>query len=305
MEDREFACRPRPLTFLPLSSSALSDSHLMIFEPATNRPLVFKSKVLVFGARASVFGFCRTAVGLWAVGVKLLFLHWTQYFDDFFLVCGPDEEKHLDLAQRLLFQLLGWETSIEEEGEFSELARVLGVEIELASARVGVIMARNASSRIKEISEQIDSILEHGRYSRGELKVLRGRLQFPEQQFFGRASAWMVKILNSSAEASPAGRVSCDLDRALRFLTHRINRSGPRELNATMGKTWYLFTDAFFEGRGGLSGILFDPAGHTHSWFSTSVSPEQCRVLNPELKQTIISELEALAVLAGARSLCG
>ena len=211
---------------------------------------------------------------------------------------------HLDLAQRLLFQVLGWEASIEKEGEFCELARVLGVEIDLASARVGVIMARNASSRIKEISEQIDSILEQGRYSRGELKVLRGRLQFAEQQFFGRASAWMVKVLNSSAEASPAGRVSSDLDRALRFLKHRINHSGPREVNAAVGETWYLFTDAYYEGSGGLGGILMDHEGCTHSWYSTPVAPEQCRVLNPELKMTIISELEALAVLAGMRSLC-
>ena len=63
---------------LPVSERAMSDSHLLIFEPGTNKPLVYRSKVLVFGARASVLGFCRTAVGLWAVGVRLLFLHWTQ-----------------------------------------------------------------------------------------------------------------------------------------------------------------------------------------------------------------------------------
>lgn len=44
---------------LPVSKQALSDSHLLIFEPVTNRPLVYRSKVLVFGARPSVLGFCR------------------------------------------------------------------------------------------------------------------------------------------------------------------------------------------------------------------------------------------------------
>ena len=243
---------------LPVSERAMSDSHLLIFEPGANKPLVYRSKVLVFGARASVLGFCRTAVGLWAVGVRLLFLHWTQYFDDFFMVGGPGEDRHLDMAQRLLFQILGWETSVEKEGDFAELARVSGVEIDLASARIWIIMARNSTSRIAEITGQIDAILDAGRHTRGELKVLRGRLQFAEQQFFGGASAWMVKTLSNAAEAATAGRVTPDLERALQFLKHRINNAGPREVNVTQGQTWFMFTDAFFDVTGGLGGMIYD-----------------------------------------------
>ena len=51
--------------------------------------------------------------------------------------------------------------------------------------------------------------------------------------------------------------------------------------------------------------MVYDGSGRLHSWYSAPVSMEQCQRLNPELKQTIISELEALAVLAGMRSLCG
>ena len=290
---------------LPVSLDALRDSHLMVFDPLSGRPQVFRSRVLVFGARASVMGFCRTAAGIWSIGAGLFHLHWTSYFDDFFLVCEEGEERHIDLAQRLLFQLLGWETSTEKEAEFHELARVLGIEIDLASASVGILMAKNGASRVVEIGGQIDSILSRGRYSRGELKVLRGRLQFAEQQVYGRSSAWMVQILSHAAEASPSGRTTPELERALRFLKHRLETAGPREVSAKEGSTWFLFTDACLETTGGLGGILYNHQGSVHSWYSQEVPPSLCQDLNPDAKRTIISELEALAVLAGLECLCG
>ena len=70
------------------------------------------------------------------------------------------------MALRLLFQILGWETSVEKGGGFAELARVLDVEIDLARARLGLIMAKNSPSRIADIIEQIDAILISGRHSR-------------------------------------------------------------------------------------------------------------------------------------------
>ena len=51
--------------------------------------------------------------------------------------------------------------------------------------------------------------------------------------------------------------------------------------------------------------MLFDHRGHLYSCFSRPVSIDQCGALNPDSKKTIISELEALAVLVGARTLCG
>jgi hypothetical protein len=42
--------------------------------------------VLPFGARAAVMGFCRTSYAIGRIGVVVFNLHWTVYFDDFFLV---------------------------------------------------------------------------------------------------------------------------------------------------------------------------------------------------------------------------
>ena len=150
----------------------------------------------------------------------------------------------------------------------------------------------------------IDSILSRGRYSRSELKVLRGRLQFAEQQVYGRGSAWMVQILSHAADASPSGRTTPELERALCFPKHRLETAGPREVSAKEGSTWFLFTDACLEVTGGLGGILYNQQGSVQAWYSQEVSLSLCQDLNPDAKQTIISELEALAVLAGLECLC-
>ena len=291
---------------LPVSGPALQDSHLMVFDPDTNEPQVFLSKVLPFGARTSVMGFCRVAAGLWAAGVSIFHLHWTSYFDDFFLICERGEEVHLEMAQRLFFQLLGWETSHEKEAEFAELARVLGVEIDLASAHLGEVMIRNTIGQVQEITTQIDEILALGRHCRGELKVLRGRLQFAEQQCFGRSSAWMVRVLSDAAENLNPGIIQRDLHKALRFLRDRLVQAEPRKVSSQVGTTWMLFTDAAFEPTtgGSLGGVLYDGDGKIRAWYGCSLSERQCRSLNPSGKKTIISELEAFAVLAALSCLC-
>ena len=61
-----------------------------------------------------MMGFCRTAAGIWCIGAGLFHLHRTSYFDDFFLVCEEGEERHIDLAQRLL--PTPWVGDVRREG---------------------------------------------------------------------------------------------------------------------------------------------------------------------------------------------
>lgn len=42
-------------------------------------------------------------------GVVIFRLHWTVFVDDFYLVASLDESKHVDMAQKLFFQLIGWQ----------------------------------------------------------------------------------------------------------------------------------------------------------------------------------------------------
>ena len=40
-------------------------------------------------------------------------LHWSVFFDDFFVIAAEEEASHIHLVQRSLFELVGWATSSE------------------------------------------------------------------------------------------------------------------------------------------------------------------------------------------------
>ena len=71
---------------LPLSEEALHDAYICVMNPDTREPEAYLSRVLPFGSRPSVTGFCRTSHCLWFLGVKLFLLHWSCYFDDYVLI---------------------------------------------------------------------------------------------------------------------------------------------------------------------------------------------------------------------------
>eukprot|EP00435_Cladocopium_sp_Y103_P014075 s1805_g3.t1 len=147
---------------LPIAESSLDDAYICVFSPKVKEPLAFQTLVLPFGARAAVMGFCRTSYAIWRIGVVLFNLHWTVYFDDFFLVAEVHECGHVDLAQRLLFMITGWQTSDEKEGGFSSVSRILGVQIDLADSHLGTAVICNVKSRVEELSATIDAILKKG-----------------------------------------------------------------------------------------------------------------------------------------------
>ena len=72
----------------------LQDSYIAVFSPKDGVPQAFQTLVLPFGARAAVMGFCRTSCAMWRIGVAIFGLHWTVYFDDYFLVAEVFESKH-------------------------------------------------------------------------------------------------------------------------------------------------------------------------------------------------------------------
>ena len=59
--------------------------------------------------------------------------------------------KHLDLLQNAFFCLMGWETSAEKDAGFSTVARALGVEIDMAECRLGLVKVCNTEAREKSI----------------------------------------------------------------------------------------------------------------------------------------------------------
>ena len=149
-----------------------------MLNPVTRVPEAYQTLVLPFGARAAVMGFCRTSYALWRIGVAVFGLHWTVYFDDYFLVAGLPESRNIDLAQQVLFLMTGWQTSDEKEGGFSAVSKILGVQVDLGDSHLGCVTVFNVESRVQELTSIIDSILDAGKVSAALLRSLRGRLVF-------------------------------------------------------------------------------------------------------------------------------
>ena len=236
--------------------------------------------------------------------ITIFHLHWAVYFDDFFLVAEVHEAGHVKMAQSLLFLLIGWETSSEKEAEFDAILRALGVQINLAEVSLGAITVCNVESRVKELVTSIDAILGKGVLSSADAKVLRGRMVFAEAQVFGRLAGIHMKQLTRYEQSIGDSAIDDELRRGLIFLRDRVVTGGPRRVLAKLGRTFHLCTDASFEqGSGGLGRVLYDEWGKMLSFFAEPVSASLIQLLNPEGKQTIIFELEALAVLVGSTCL--
>ena len=285
---------------LPISVDSLEDAYLCVYSPVAGKPQAFQTLVLPFGARAAVMGFCRTSYALWRIGVTLFQMHWTVFFDDYYLVASEHEARHVDLAQELIFRLLGWETSSEKEAGFRAIAKILGVQIDLNESLLGKFSVCNVESRVSEMVTAIDAVLDRGTLSAAEMRILRGRLIFAEAQIYGRLSGLHMQNLGRWEHAIGDTLIDEDLRRSLEFVRDRVLKGGPRVVESAVGDVYHLYTDACFEkGAGGLGGVLYNQHGKMLSFFSERVNPDLVDKLNPLGKETIIFELEALAACIG------
>ena len=290
---------------LPLSEKALHDSWICVLNPETKRPEAFRSRVLPFGSRPSVVGFCRASHCLWFLGVHFFRLHWTCYFDDYVLVGCEQELEHLDLIQSGFFGMLGWSTSAEKEGGFQAIARALGVEINLSDSAAGLFKVCNTAARQRELAASISSILENGSALAKDFEVLRGRLIFAENQVFGRLTCKHMQCISRACRAKGIVTIHDDLAASLLYLRDRVVLGEARSVSSAHRQTFHLFTDASLEnGKSGIGAILYNSQGLVVNWYSEEVQEEVVSALNVDSKKGFIYEMEAFAAIHGVIRLC-
>lgn len=287
---------------LPISLQSLNDAYLCVQDPDSGKPQIFSCRTLPFGARAAVTGFCRTSHAIWFVGVVLMSLHWSVYFDDFMVVEDSCLARHTNFIVDGLFALLGWETSSEKGGDFDAIARALGVVFDLADTKHLKIRVLNSLHRCKEIGEHINRILGSGRSSKSELEVVRGRLIFVESFIYGRNAHAALRTVSRHIHGAPFVRVDEELRRALVFLRDRVLVSQPRLVSCGEVGVRHIYTDACYEpALAGLGGLAYDGEGKALGYFSHSLDPAIVELFKKPDQETVIAELEALALLAGVR----
>ena len=173
---KQFAIAPRDASLAVITLRGPTKSGLACFP----------CKVLPFGATASVLHFCRVSALLWAIGCHLG-LVWGNYIDDFPTLMMADDADSTVNATKAFLHLTGTAYADDKLRLPAKLAEALGIELNLTGCDNGLVEVQNKPSRVTELSEALDCIIDKGTVVPSTLPSTLGRLQFAELQIMGRA----------------------------------------------------------------------------------------------------------------------
>ena len=275
-------------------ASSFKFSHIVVREPLTGNPKIFKMLALPFGSIKSVHSFLRVAHSLWFLATCALDVLWTNYFDDFVCCCPKSESKHLSMTVHAFFHILGW--TFAEAGskaiDFDGVCKALGVTIDVSLMHQGRVLVDNTESRKRELGDFIDHVVTTRKLNSADALKLRGRMQFTSGQLFGR-----VAKVTSHAYRSGSTEASESLISSLVFFKTFLL------VSPSLSQTWTVFTDASYEQdetgvpTAGFGGVLVSPSGKPTNFFSFELSGKDLEKLNPTAKKTAIFQCEFFAVL--------
>ena len=205
-------------------------SIIALQNPADKQCMCFESRVLPFGATASVVHFNRISRLLQAVGFKCGLL-WSSYFDDYPMITTKAlAQSSMNVATTLL-DLLGFGYAKHKLADFSSYASVLGVDLDLRDSDAGKILVRNKPSRVAEVSSVIQHVLQQGKISTKDASRLAGRLQFADSQIMGRLGRLALHDFRQCLkEPGPEHTLDQPSLRSLSTLMSRLQTGQPKEI---------------------------------------------------------------------------
>eukprot|EP00435_Cladocopium_sp_Y103_P001678 s6241_g1.t1 len=218
------------------------------------------------------------------------------------MLCPAMLESSSLSGAKALFNLLGFQYAGDKLFEPSHKADVLGVELDLALSRQGVVDIRNKQERIHDICQKLDSILKSRKLKPRDLPSHLGRLQFADMQIAGRAGRLAMHDLRSMGST---GSLEVSLEpsqvSALKLLKKRIESGKPRRLQAKpQTKPWILFTDGSLEyddngsAIANIGALLLSPEGESR-YFGCEVPTEVLKSWQVNGREHVIGIIELYA----------
>ena len=274
-----------------------------LWDRRRKEPVCYVSRVLPFGASASVHHFLRVSSFLQASGLHMG-LCWAAYFDDFALLTHECHETSSMNAALDLLDVFGFQYSKDKLNNFSQCTELLGVELNLKSVASGSVMVQNKKSRVEETVSFLDKMLLEKAVTLDEMPSKLGKLQYAETQLWGRAGRLALADMRSAATG---GKRTVTLDdracKAIELLKQKLTSGKPRTLQVSAKrKPVVLFTDGSLEYENGMhvaniGGVCILPDGETEI-FGAAVPPELIHVWTEGgEKEHVIGLVELYAVL--------
>ncbi len=282
-------------------------AYISVYNPSTGRPEIFRGVALPFGSVQSVYNFLRMSHAIWFLGATRLLLPWTYFYDDFMCFSTSSLAEHTSECVSLFFKLIGWK--IAEDGPkakgFDTVFDCLGVTFDLCKVQtLSEVYISNTESRVSELSKEIGSVIEAGKLKRTLGNKLRGRMQFAENQVFGRLNRRCLKAISEHC-AVGSEKLNHQTLVLLEEFKRALTVSKPRTISARLCDTWLIFTDAFYDAalkpNSGAGGVIVSPTGCIEEYFSEPVDEQLSVMMGHGTKGTIIFEAELLALWAAVK----
>jgi hypothetical protein len=175
---------------------------------------------------------------------------------------------------------------------------MLGLEVDLSLAYLSKIVVRNTASRVKEVSEEILTVLAKNSLRPHQAAGLRGRFGFAYSYFLGRPLAPSLRQL--SARSEQGGGVSelhPGLRHALSTLLQFVQEAPPRTMDFSSGRgTVRLFTDGAVESKLSSCGAVIFVEGRTE-YFSFVVPKDLLQEWAALGSNHAVAQVELLPVI--------
>ena len=262
----------------------------------------FLVNTLPFGATSSVHNFNRFSRMLWACGVVLMRIPWTNYFDDYPTVSTESLALSTLASAKAFLRLVGVSFAANKLKPMSSQAEVLGLVVDTRCMDEGVVSYVVKESRRCDLIGVLREVLETGQVVPADLPSMLGRVQFADGQLAGRAGRLaMADIRQLGLNDKSPVKLSLDAKGAFETLLGRFSDNIPKTFNLGHGgKPYLVFTDGSYEIEDGtekalIGGVLITPHGEVRV-FGNHVPAELTKAWKDAGKEHLIGQVELYAV---------
>ena len=280
-------------------------AYVAVYNPKRKTSCFFQALVLPFGSTRSVHAFLRLAKSVWWLGVKLLSIVWTNFYDDFIVLSEPRLESNTGNAVASLLKLLGWvfATSGKKAEPFGTSCKALGIQFDLSQSSSGVAELVNTEERVDELCALLNEVVSEKFISGATARRLHGRMVFADAQLFGRTGKRCMRVLSRCSQKGKSQLSDSDCF-SLRLFVDMLKNGKPRVIKQLPAQQVLVFTDACYERearswRGGVGGVLVDLATNRWEFFSIELTDVMLEQLGEAHRAQLIFEAETLAAVLG------
>ena len=284
---------------IPLAPADVRYAITAVYSPECKDVVLFEMYGQPFGAGHAVPNFCRVSEWLSRFLQRFFSLHVDHFFDDFFLIEPSRTIQAGIFVMKESFKILGFSLDPEKSQPPAEVGAVLGVFFStaaLASERRIHVAAK--PSRVRNLTQTIDQILNSGELSPAVAASIVGKFGFLCSTLFGKVGRCCTAALRHRQYSTAYQRsITPALHVSLQLMKQFLVSCPDRELKLSHERPLLMYTDASdVPGRFPqrlLGAVLFDPIDKSLVFSSWPVA--DAIVSRWLQKESYMGQLELLA----------